>query len=47
MDDMDFENRIVAPEYLDTDSDVELQLRPRMMKDYIGQTKVVFRTVHL
>ena len=40
MDDMDFENRIVAPEYLDTDSDVELQLRPRMMKDYIGQTKV-------
>ncbi|MBP9989428.1 MAG: Holliday junction branch migration DNA helicase RuvB [Ruminococcus sp.] len=37
---MDFENRIVAPEYLDVDSDVEIQLRPRSMDDYIGQTKV-------
>ena len=36
----DFENRIVAPEYLDVDSDVELQLRPRTLSDYIGQTKV-------
>lgn len=40
MDEMDFENRIVAPEYMDVDSDVELQLRPRSMDDYIGQTKV-------
>ena len=40
MDDMDFENRIVAPEYMDNDSDVEFQLRPRTMNDYIGQTKV-------
>ena len=40
MDEMDFENRIVAPEYIDVDSDVELQLRPRTMDDYIGQTKV-------
>lgn len=40
MDEMDFENRIVAPEYLDMDSDVELQLRPRTLGDYIGQTKV-------
>ena len=40
MDEMDLENRIVAPEYLDVDSDVELQLRPRTLNDYIGQTKV-------
>lgn len=40
MEDMDFENRIVAPEYMDNDSDVEFQLRPRTMSDYIGQTKV-------
>lgn len=40
MEEMDFENRIVAPEYMDNDSDVEFQLRPRTMSDYIGQTKV-------
>lgn len=40
MDEMDFENRIVAPEYMDVDSDVELQLRPRTLADYMGQTKV-------
>ncbi len=40
MPDTDYENRIVAPEYLDMDSDVERQLRPRSLDEYIGQTKV-------
>lgn len=41
MNEPDFENRIVAPEYMDMeDSDVERQLRPRTLSDYIGQTKV-------
>lgn len=39
MDEMDYENRIVAPEYLDMDSDVERQLRPRTIEEYIGQSK--------
>ena len=36
----DFENRIVAPEYAQEDSDVELSLRPRRLAEYIGQDKV-------
>lgn len=40
MSEPDFENRIVAPEYMDMDSDVERQLRPRTLSDYIGQAKV-------
>lgn len=40
MDEMDYESRIVAPEYLDMDSDVERQLRPRTIDEYIGQSKV-------
>lgn len=40
MNEMDYENRIVAPEYLDMDSDVERQLRPRTIDEYIGQSKV-------
>lgn len=40
MSEPDFENRIVAPEYMDMDSDIERQLRPRMLSDYIGQAKV-------
>ncbi|MBR0349658.1 MAG: Holliday junction branch migration DNA helicase RuvB [Acutalibacteraceae bacterium] len=36
---MDYESRIVAPEYLDMDSDVERQLRPRSIDEYIGQSK--------
>ncbi len=39
MAEMDYENRIVAPEYLDMDSDVERQLRPRTIDEYIGQSK--------
>ena len=41
MQEPDFENRIVAPEYMDMeDSDVERQLRPKTLSDYIGQVKV-------
>lgn len=41
MTDPDFENRIVAPEYMDMeDSDVERQLRPKTLSEYIGQSKV-------
>ncbi len=37
----DYENRIVAPEYNSgNDSEVEIQLRPHTLADYIGQEKV-------
>ncbi|MBE6727070.1 MAG: Holliday junction branch migration DNA helicase RuvB [Ruminococcaceae bacterium] len=36
---MDFENRIVSPEYSYHDSDTELSLRPKTLDDYIGQDK--------
>lgn len=35
----DFENRIVAPEMEETDRENELNLRPRTLDEYIGQTK--------
>lgn len=39
--DTDYENRIVAPDYLSgTDAQIELQLRPHTLSDYIGQAKV-------
>lgn len=38
--DMDFENRLVTPEYAPQDSDVELSLRPKTLDEYIGQEKV-------
>ncbi len=37
---IDFENRIVSPEYSATDDDTELSLRPKTLDDYIGQDKV-------
>ena len=40
MDEMDYENRIVAPEYNYQDEDVELSLRPKRLDEYIGQEKV-------
>ena len=40
MDDMDFENRYVSPEYSVQDAETELSLRPRTLEDYIGQEKV-------
>ena len=36
---MDFENRIVSPEYSVNDDDTELSLRPKTLDDYIGQDK--------
>ena len=36
---MDFENRIVSPEYNFNDDDAELSLRPKTLADYIGQDK--------
>ncbi len=36
---MDFENRIVSPEYDFSQDDTELSLRPKSLADYIGQDK--------
>lgn len=36
----DFENRMVAPEYVPEDAEVENPLRPRALSEYIGQDKV-------
>ena len=36
---MDFENRIVSPEYTYNDSDTEVTLRPKTLDEYIGQDK--------
>ena len=36
---MDFEERIVAPDYTGLDSDIETSLRPKVLTDYIGQEK--------
>ncbi len=38
--DMDFENRIVTPEYSSEDSEIDVSLRPKKLEDYIGQEKV-------
>ncbi len=37
---MDFENRIVSPDYSFAEDDGELTLRPKTLDDYIGQDKV-------
>lgn len=37
---MDFENRIVSPEYNYNEDDAELSLRPKSLNEYIGQDKV-------
>ena len=36
---MDFENRIVTPEYTGADAETEFSLRPRTLAEYIGQDK--------
>ncbi len=36
----DFENRIVAPEVIKEDNDIEVSLRPKTLNEYIGQEKV-------
>ncbi len=37
---MDFENRIVAPDYVPEDTDFDGSLRPKTLGEYIGQCKV-------
>ncbi len=37
---MDFENRIVSPEYTNIEDDTEVTLRPKTLSEYIGQDKV-------
>lgn len=37
---MDFENRIITPEYTGEDADNEFSLRPKVLSEYIGQDKV-------
>lgn len=39
MQEMDFENRIVAPEYTPEEDDAEVSLRPLRLSEYIGQDK--------
>ena len=38
-EELDFENRIVSPEYNYNDEDTELTLRPKTLSEYIGQDK--------
>ncbi len=38
-EEMDFENRIVSPDYNYTEDEAELSLRPRTLNEYIGQDK--------
>ena len=40
MADFDFEERFVSAEFTDRDTDIETSLRPRVMREYIGQEKV-------
>ena len=40
---MDFENRVIAPEYVPEDAEVENPLRPRTFADYVGQEKDVYK----
>lgn len=39
IDEMDFENRIVSPEYSGGDEDTEVTLRPKTLAEYVGQEK--------
>lgn len=39
MPEMDFENRIVTSDFIEEDKDIENSLRPKFLKDYIGQDK--------
>lgn len=36
---MDFEGRVSTPDYIPEDTDIENSLRPKQIKDYIGQEK--------
>ncbi len=39
-EELDFENRIVSPEYSGNDDDTEVTLRPKTLAEYVGQDKV-------
>jgi len=39
-EEMDFENRVVTPEYTVDDREIDTPLRPRTLSEYIGQEKV-------
>ena len=43
--DMDFEERLIAPELTGEDSDVEVTLRPKTLEEYIGQDKAMRRWI--
>ena len=40
IEDMDFESRIVSPEFTSVEDDTEITLRPKTLSEYIGQDKV-------
>lgn len=40
MSEFDFENRMTAPEFTPADEVIDLSLRPKTLKEYIGQEKV-------
>ncbi len=40
IEEMDFENRMVSPEYNYNDQDTEISLRPKTLDEYVGQDKV-------
>ena len=40
MSELDYESRIVAPEFTPHDSEIDTSLRPKCLTDYIGQDKV-------
>lgn len=40
MEDFDFENRIVAPQFVNHEDEAEFSLRPRSLFEYIGQDQV-------
>ncbi len=39
LEDFDFENRVVSPEFSGMDDDTEITLRPKTLDEYIGQSK--------
>ncbi len=39
---MDFENRVIAPEYVPEDAEVENPLRPRTFADYVGDVSFFY-----
>ena len=38
--DMEFESRTVAPQFTESDNEIEYSLRPQTLQEYIGQDKV-------